>query len=326
MDKKEVQSLDWKAKKILCELDNDARQSYADIAKKTGFSKQSVVYRINNLLDTGLIKQFISFIDTQRLGYTFYDVFFKLKQYTKTEENRIIREIKKLSEVGWFISTRGEWKLVVCMMAKNPADFNESLEKIINILGDKIIRHEFFIVLDAQQLPYKKLLDAPKENYHKQTYLGKNNEVNLKRSDYNILSELSKNARIPQNELVEKTGLTLEKVRYSIKKLEKSGLIQAYKPLINIFKAGYSWHLMLIQFNFTEDKTKFISYLKSLPEVFYIVKGVGNWGLMVEFHTETLEEFGNVHDNILAKFEGLIANESIVQVTDEHKCLFYPGA
>jgi Lrp/AsnC family transcriptional regulator for asnA, asnC and gidA len=317
--------LDWKDKKIIRELDINARQSFADIAQKTGLSKDVVVYRVNNMLKTGMIKQFISFIDIQRLGYTFYDVFFKLKHYSADEEKGVIEQIKDLPEVGWFISVRGEWRLIVCVMAKDPAEFNQSLAKVLKILGNKLIRYDFFIVLDAYQLPYKEVLGE--EQYTEQTHLGKKESIELKDADVKILSHLAFDARAAKTELVEKTGLTLEMVRHAIKKLEKSGLIQAYKPLLDVEKAGYSWHLMLFQFNYFSDKEmqEFMTFLRSQQQVFYIVKGVGNWSLMVEFHTKTLEEFSAIQEKINSKFEKIIGNEAVMQVTKEHKCVFYPS-
>jgi DNA-binding Lrp family transcriptional regulator len=318
--------LDWKDQKIIQELDNNARQSAAEIADKTGISKEVVNYRINNMLSKGLIKQFISFIDIQRLRYTFYDVFFKLKQYSKEEEKRVIEEINSIPEVGWFVSSRGEWKFVVCFMAEDPAKFNSALAKVLRILGDKMIRYDLFIVLDAYQLPYKEVLNAPKASYSKQTHLGKKQDIEMKDTDLKVLEVLAKDARIPKNVLAEKTGLTLEMVRHSMKKLEKSGVIQAYKPLLDVGKAGYSWHIMLFQFNYSTDKEKeeFLNFLKNESKVFYIVKGVGNWSLMVEFHTRTLDEFSTITDTINSKFEKLIANEAAMQIVKEHKCVFYP--
>lgn len=62
----------------------------------------------------------------------------------------------------------------------------------------------------------------------------------------------------------------------------------------------------------------------SLPEVFYVVRGVGNCNLMVEFQTATLDEFEKVKDLISTKFGKLIADEKTVQLTEEHKCAYFP--
>jgi DNA-binding Lrp family transcriptional regulator len=320
------QNISWKDKKILQELDNNARQPFSKIAKNMGFSKQTVVYHVNNLLKNKVIKSFISYIDIQRLGYTFYDLFFKIKYTSQEEEQRIIDEVKKMPEVGWFITTRGEWRFVICIMAKNPMEFKDILDKILNILSYKSVEYDFFIVLEAIQLPYREVYYDESHKQSKLSKLGRTEEIKLNQLDLGILSILSQDARITLTNLAKRLDSNIDKVRHSIKKLEKSGIIQAYKPLIDVSKFGYSWHLMLIQFKYCQDKEKkeFIEFLKSLPEVFYIVQGVGNWSLMVEFHIKELDDLNRVHNKIASKFEDIIQDERIIQVMKEHKCTFYP--
>jgi len=318
-------SLDWKDKKILQELDSNARQSFSKIAKNTKLSKQTVAYHVNTLMQKGVISSFISFIDIQRLGYTFYDVFFKLKYCTLEEEKEIIEKIKNMPEVGWFVSTRGEWKLVACVMAKSPIQFHEILDKILDSISEKVLEYDFFIVISASQLPYKRVYNAPIESYSEQTYLGKREDVQLSKLDLLVLGNLAKNSRISRIELSDKTGESLEKIRYSIKKLESSRIIQAYKPLIDVSKLGLSWHMLLIQFNYcsSSKRKEFIDFLKNQKEVFYTVTGVGNWSFMVEFHVKNPEELDNIQREI-SRFDAIIRDDRMMQITKEHKCVFFP--
>jgi Lrp/AsnC family leucine-responsive transcriptional regulator len=315
--------LDWKDRKILRELDENARQNFSKIAKSTRMSKQTIIYRMNNLIKNKVIKEFITYIDVQALGYTFYDIFFKLKYCSQEEENQMIKSILDMSEVGWFISTRGEWNLGVCVMAKTPEEFNKILERVLEILGNNTIDYDFFIVIEASQLPYKEVL----EDYDvKPTFLGKKEAVKLNKKDAKVIKELAKNARESIINISSKTKLSIETVRYSIKKLENSGIIQSYKPLIDTIKLGYLWNIMLIKFNYCSDEKQkeFINFLKSQKQVFYLVKGVGNWSLMIEFHTKDTEEFDNIQRIIKSKFEKIIRDERIIQVLKEHKCIFLP--
>lgn len=320
-------NLDWKDKKILRELDINARQSFSEIARKTRISKQTVIYRINNLVKTGIIKQFITYIDSKSLKYTFYDIFFKIKYCTTKEEKNLIELIKKVPEAGWFVSSRGEWNLIICLMAEDPIKFNSYLENILEILGDKVIDYDFFIVIDASQMLYKEILGELSDKF-KQTYLGKDLDIKLKISDYKILRGLAVNSRIPLIDLAEKLKLSIEGVRYSIKKLENLGIIQAYKPLLDISKLGYLWNIILIKFNYcTENKKEeFIEFLKSQKQVFYLVNGVGNWEMMIETHTRNIQELEEMRKLIASKFENIIRDERVIQVIKEHKCVFIPTA
>ena len=71
--------LDLKDCKILYELDINSRQSYHKIAKKVGLSKDSIIYRINKLQESGIIKQFHTVIDVGKLGFISFRLYLKLQ-------------------------------------------------------------------------------------------------------------------------------------------------------------------------------------------------------------------------------------------------------
>ena len=74
-----------------------------------------------------------------------------------------------------------------------------------------------------------------------------------------------------------------------------------------------------------QKKEEFIKFLKDLKQVFYLVKGVGNWNLMIEFHTKEPQELDNIRTTISTKFKSIIRGEKIIQITKEHKCIFLPN-
>ncbi|MCX6777676.1 MAG: winged helix-turn-helix transcriptional regulator, partial [Candidatus Micrarchaeota archaeon] len=74
-----ARSLDLRDRRILYELDVDARATLLRIAKRVGLSKDAVKYRIGNLVSSGAAKGFIAVIDTARLGYITFGVFLKFR-------------------------------------------------------------------------------------------------------------------------------------------------------------------------------------------------------------------------------------------------------
>ena len=59
--------------------------------------------------------------------------------------------------------------------------------------------------------------------------------------------------------------------------------------------------------------------------MFYVIRCVGKCNLMIEFQTKTLDEFERVKDKVSNEFSKLIADEKTVQLTEEHKCTYFPG-
>jgi Lrp/AsnC family leucine-responsive transcriptional regulator len=80
----EIESkVDLKDLRILRELDLNARASFSTIAKKIGLSKQVVRYRFERLQKIGVLRDFLTFLDTEKIGYKFHNVFLKLKHMTE---------------------------------------------------------------------------------------------------------------------------------------------------------------------------------------------------------------------------------------------------
>lgn len=323
----EQSDLYWKEKKILKELDVDARQSASAIGNKLKMSKQVVNYHIQKMIQKGFIKEFITYIDTNQLGYTFYNVLIKLKYITKENKKKIVDKLKELPNVVWLSSFRGEWQMIVSTLAKHVGEFSMVLEQVLSILRGHLLDYNFFIVISASQLGYKKIHNSSKIDYDYNAQVGDKDIVKLTNNDLKILGLIANNARMSNVEIAEKTKLTLEKVRYSLKKLEKQKVVQGYKPLVDVAKLGFLWNVMFLRLKSSteEQKEKMVSFLKDLPEVFYVVRGVGNCNLMVEFQTKTLDEFEKAKDLISTEFESIIADEKTVQLTEEHKCTYFPA-
>lgn len=58
-------------KKILNELNKDARLSFRELAKSLGISVSTVSHRIKKMEESGVIKDYIPLIDQKKVGYDF---------------------------------------------------------------------------------------------------------------------------------------------------------------------------------------------------------------------------------------------------------------
>jgi len=81
-----IKRLDLKDRKILYQLDLDARQTDSQIAKKVGLSRDAVRYRIAKLLEEGYINYFMTVLNSMKLGFEWYRTFFKFQNMTVKKE------------------------------------------------------------------------------------------------------------------------------------------------------------------------------------------------------------------------------------------------
>ena len=111
--------IDVKDRRILYHLEYDARQSFRNIARKVGLTKDVVSTRVKKLKESGIIFNFYTVIDVYKLGYTSYRFYLKYQYTTPEIEKEIIDFFvrSKLSNV--VASVGGSYDLVSIFTAKN---------------------------------------------------------------------------------------------------------------------------------------------------------------------------------------------------------------
>src|SRR3989338_4407749 len=93
-------NLDLTDKKILAELDKNCRTPNSIIAKKVHKSREAVKYRIAQLEKQGVIQQFITSINPNKLGFAMFKVYLKLENIP-AERKKFFQELKMNKDVYW---------------------------------------------------------------------------------------------------------------------------------------------------------------------------------------------------------------------------------
>src|SRR3989344_4469294 len=124
--------LDIKDKKILTLLDEDARYSNSQIAKKVGLSKPAVEYRLKRFEKNKIIFQYYVVIDFTKLGYSQYKIYFKFQNTTLEDEQKIVEYWNKDKNSVWVAQIRGRWDLAISILARNNFEFGKILSQFMN--------------------------------------------------------------------------------------------------------------------------------------------------------------------------------------------------
>ena len=97
-DSARLDKLDFR---ILYELDCDGAQSFANIGKKLKVGRDVIHYRVKRLEDLGIIRNYISIIDTSKLGYISGAIYVKLQHETPELRKEILDYYKSRKDVWW---------------------------------------------------------------------------------------------------------------------------------------------------------------------------------------------------------------------------------
>lgn len=113
-------------KKILVELQKNARISYTDLGKKIGLSGPAVKERVQKLEDEGVIKGYTTRLDLSKLGYSL-TAFINFKM-NPGNINRFINKLKNMPEVIESHRITGGDNMILKVALKDTRE----LEKLIN--------------------------------------------------------------------------------------------------------------------------------------------------------------------------------------------------
>jgi len=212
--------LDLKDRKILYELDRNSRQTFHQIAKKVGLSKDSVIYRINKLQREGIIKQFHTIIDTGKLGFISFRLYIKLQNTTPEKEKEIIEFLKKQKNVTWLVSIDGEYDLGLWILTKSIKEMNKLWKSILEKYNDFIEKRWLTIFTKVSYFPRAYLLEK-EHNTEEHIFITESEETKLDKLGLEILDLLAHNSRIPILEISEKLKITPKTAAARIKQLER---------------------------------------------------------------------------------------------------------
>ena len=323
-----MEELDLKDRKILYELDLNARQSDSQIARKVGLSRDSVRYRIKKLEENGYINYFMTLLNSMKLGFDWYRTFFKFQGLTIEIEEEIINYLKK--RVSWITKVEGKWDLNTGIFVKNVYEYRDLINEFLVKYSTYIERYEVSIVTRMWNYN-REYLVGKKQKTMSGLLMGFNSDEkyelqSIDEIDYQILQLILKNARMKTIDIARKINSTEMVVRYRLKKLEKNKVIIGYRSFLNIRKLGYIYfklHLKLQNLNKDKNK-KLLEYIHLHPKTVYMTELVGGADLETEFQVKSNEEFYECINELRTLFSDIIKDYEFMQYTKEYKFTYLP--
>ena len=140
--KKSTAKIDLLDKKILFELDKNARIPTTQLAKKLNISRETCKYRIANLVKNNVIAKFSTIINPNKLGYKMYKIHLQLTNIGE-EREKFYDYLSKHTYVYWMGICNGSWDLILTMFVHDAnhlyAIINEINYKFRHIIARKVV-------------------------------------------------------------------------------------------------------------------------------------------------------------------------------------------
>ncbi|MFH1511096.1 MAG: winged helix-turn-helix transcriptional regulator [Candidatus Woesearchaeota archaeon] len=254
--------------KLLRILIADSRQPISQIAAKARVSRDVAQYRISQLKKSGIIRDFITLIDHEKLGFISALFFVSVRA---EKEKEFIGYINSLDFVSWAGTHLGFWSLGMAIYGRNPQEVEERFQLIFQKYKDWIGNHQFAFYKTTE--------------FYTEKYFGQQKVLSPKvklvehktdGQDKIILWSLSKKSRMTCVELAGLLHLTPVAVSRRIAQLEKSGYIKGYSIYINVLKLKLYLFIFFIQNNCLDQRKKLFSYLQLHPRVSLLLDYIGD--------------------------------------------------
>ena len=306
-----MSSLDLKDRKILYQLDLNCRQSNTQIGKKVGLKREVVAYRIKNLQETGVIRNFYADINTFKLGYNVFRVYINFQYVTPDIKNEIIQYFTDYPD-SWVVATsKSEIDLVIVIWVKDILEFYQFWDKTLDKYEEYF--SEYTICIYIQAFVYKKsyLLKEQKDPNREMFRFscgGKPTEID--ELENSLLNELAINGRASLIELSDKFGCSSQTIKYRIKNLVKSGVINAFRVNLNLLKLNLHRYKANIYLKDHKFKKPIFDYLKDKPYLEYMNLALGWADLEPEIIVKNVDELLKILDEINSKFPNAIKKQS----------------
>jgi len=315
-------STDLLDKKIMYELDKDARISATEIGKLYRVSKETVNYRIKKLQEEGYLKGFYAVFDITKLRHFYYKGFIKYHNTTPTIEKELLDFIANYPKCAWLGGCEGRYDLIFLMMVRDAGDFKQFQIELMSRFGDYILEKEICRIIGAYRLNEKFLY--PGETFIVKFDQTKITDTKIDDIDMEIMKILGTEARISLVELGKKINQDPKVIKYRMKRLEDEKVTGMYTSAPNFDKLG----LEFLQLNFCvkdlNEIQNMINYFDATNKCLYAVELIGKYDLTIEIHVENDKVLRKIIDGFKEKFVNKYYSYDVFPVYKEYVVNWLP--
>lgn len=145
-----------------------------------------------------------------------------------------------------------------------------------------------------------------------------NENVKLDGIDKTILNFLMEDAKKPILEIAKNIGITGAAVHQRLRKLEKSGLIEGSKMLLDARLLGYKTMAFVgVYLDKAVSNPQAVKKLSEIPEVIECHYTTGNWSIFLKILCRDNEHLMNVLNKNIQAIDGVSRTETFISLNQQ---------
>ncbi|AVR45226.1 transcriptional regulator [Christiangramia fulva] len=145
-----------------------------------------------------------------------------------------------------------------------------------------------------------------------------NENVKLDGIDKTILNYLMEDAKKPILEIAKNIGITGAAVHQRLRKLEKSGLIEGSRMMLDARLLGYKTMAFVgVYLDKAVSNPQAVNKLREIPEVIECHYTTGNWSIFIKILCRDNEHLMNVLNKNIQAIEGVSRTETFISLNQQ---------
>lgn len=319
-----MRKLDMVDRKILLELDNNARITFSKIGKKLRIGKNNVQYRVKSLIKDGVIISFVTQFSIGNLGLFLGKIYMQIAGVTDQTRQEIYDYLIRDKRLNWVAECEGRWNLMIAGYIENVKQLDSIKRDFFRKYEEYVTAYDVVFVVEAYiskrnyLVPHSKIIKEIKK------FIGLKKAV-LDKYDSMVIHAIANDARFNYVDIAKKLKLNVKTVQKRVKDLEQKGVIQDYIMLIDLKKIGYNFFKICIFLqNYESRYEQFLKYCINHPNVIHVIESLGPWEIELEIEAERLQDFYDLVHEIRNQFASIIKRIDSVIIVNEMKLLFFP--
>lgn len=318
--------MDVKDKKLLYELDKNARQNYSVLAKKLGLSQELVRYRIKRLEKEGIINKYFTIINSAALGISFTKVLLRLHNVNSKKEEEIMLYLREQPQVVWQVELNGSFDIGFVLKIKNMYELNTFLDLFYQKYSNNISNHKISTNIFGEYLDRTYLIDTQRDIQNDKAYSAQPITKEIDEKNSQILKLLGINAREQIISIAQKIHLSADATLKRIKRLQEENVITGYTLVLNHKRMQQIHYKVLIYLNdFNPQKINhFLASCKQIKNIVYIIKALGDWNYELDIECKNINKYRDIMMRITDEHADIIKGYDGLLVEKIHKYNLYP--
>jgi DNA-binding Lrp family transcriptional regulator len=142
--------LDELDQRIVREICISSQGSYRQIAKRLGVHPTTLIQRVKNLEDNGVILGYRANVDYLKLGYEFMAM---VHVYVEGDILTVQKSMREIDSIVAIFDVTGECDSIVWVACKNREEFSGVIKKMLVIEG--VTKTNTYVILNVIKDPYE---------------------------------------------------------------------------------------------------------------------------------------------------------------------------